>query len=223
MKTDRIKSDIMSSGSVRKNYWENIYNLKKLTEVGWYQAKPEMSLQLISSVGLSKTSKIIDVGGGDGMLVDNLLHYGYTNLTVLDVSNKAIDRAKLRLGKKADLVTWICSDVTEFTPKETYDLWHDRACFHFLTEKKEVAAYHKVITKSLKMQGVLVLGTFSKTGPLKCSGLDIQQYDEEDLKQVFSDQFEIIDCVKSVHATPSNSIQNYVFCRFKKSRRTRII
>ena len=216
MKTNKIKSNILSSESVRKNYWENIYNLKKLTEVGWYQAKPEISLQLISSAGLSKTSKIIDVGGGDGMLVDHLLQSGYTNLTVLDVSDKAIERAKLRLGEKADLVTWICSDVTEFEPEGTYDLWHDRACFHFLTEKEEVAAYRKVVTKSLKMQRVLVLGTFSKTGPLKCSGLEIQQYDEKDLKQVFSDQFEAIDCVKSAHATPSKSIQNYVFCRFKK-------
>jgi len=217
MKTDKIKADILSSESVRKNHWENIYNLKKLTEVGWYQAKPELSLQLINSAGLSKASKIIDVGGGDGMLVDYLLQYGYTNLTVLDVSGKAIERAKLRLGEKADLVTWVCSDVTQFETEETYDLWHDRACFHFLTKKEAAAAYRKVVTKSLKMQGVLVLGTFSKTGPLKCSGLEIQQYDEEDLKQVFSEQFEVIDCVKSVHATPSKSIQNYVFCRFKKN------
>ena len=216
MKNERIESENIFTGPVRKSYWENIYDLKNLTDVGWYQAKPELSLDLISSAGLSKTARIIDVGGGDGLLVDNLLQLGYTNLSVLDVSCKAIEKAKLRLGERADLVTWICCDVTEFEPEEEYDLWHDRACFHFLTQHDEVEAYRKVAIRSLKMQGELVLGTFSKTGPLKCSGLEIQQYDEKDLKSVFSDQFEIINSVKSVHYTPSKSIQNYVFCSFKK-------
>ena len=200
----------------RKKHWEEIYTTKDLQDVSWYQMMPVTSLNLITSSNLPKDAAIIDIGGGDSFLVDHLLDLGYKDITVLDISQQAIDKAKKRLGERQTEVTWIVTDITDFTSQKRYDLWHDRACFHFLTEKKEVAAYHKVITKSLKMQGVLVLGTFSKTGPLKCSGLDIQQYDEEDLKQVFSDQFEIIDCVKSVHATPSNSIQNYVFCRFKK-------
>lgn len=216
MKTDEIKSEMTHSGSVRKNYWENIYNHKNLAEVGWYQARPETSLELIGSAGLSKASKIIDAGGGDSMLVDHLLREGYTNISVLDVSDKAIEKAKFRLGEKADLVTWICRDVTEFEPKEAYDLWHDRACFHFLTQKEEVEIYSKVVSRSLKSQGVLVLGTFSKTGPLKCSGLEIQQYDEKDLRQVFSGQFDPIDFVDYAHTTPTGSIQNYVFSRFKK-------
>lgn len=216
MKKVKFNPEVTQSGSVRKNYWEHIYNLKNLTEVGWYQAKPEMSLELINSAGLSKASKIIDVGGGDGLLVDNLLESGYTNISVLDVSDKAIEKAKLRLGEKADLVTWICCDVTEFQPEETYDLWHDRACFHFLTQREEIEAYRNVVRGNLNIQGVLVLGTFSKKGPLKCSGLPIHQYDERDLYEVFSDEFEAIDCVKSIHTTPSESIQNYVFCRFRK-------
>lgn len=212
MDTDKIKFN----GSVRKNYWENIYDLKNLTEVGWYQAKPKLSLEMISAGDLPKASKIIDIGGGDSLLVDFLLQMGYSNLSVLDVSGKAINKAKRRLGEKADLVTWICCDVTEFEPEEEYDLWHDRACFHFLTQKEEVEAYRKVVFRNLKSQGMLVLGTFSKTGPLKCSGLEIQQYDEKDLEQVFKDRFDAMNCVESAHITPSESVQNYVFCSFKK-------
>lgn len=216
MDTDKIKRANQFKGSVRKKYWENIYDLKNLTEVGWYQPKPELSLELISAAGLSKASRIIDIGGGDSLLVDYLLEMGYNNLSVLDVSNRAIEKAKLRLGKKANQVTWICADVTEFEPEEAYDLWHDRACFHFLTQKEEVEAYRKVVFRNLKTQGFLVLGTFSKTGPLKCSGLEIQQYDKKDLRELFKFSFGEINSVESVHITPSKSTQNYVFCTFKK-------
>lgn len=216
MKKEKIKSATTFSGSDRKNYWEGIYDLKKLTEVGWYQARPELSLQYIEEAGLAKEAKIIDVGGGDSLLVDHLIELGYSNLTVLDVSNKAIERAKLRLGLKADLVKWICSDVTHFIPPEAYDLWHDRACFHFLTINKEIETYCWKVSQGLKTEGVFVLGTFSKTGPQKCSGLEIHQYDEQDLKHLFSDEFALIHCTESVHLTPALSKQNYVFCSFKK-------
>jgi 2-polyprenyl-3-methyl-5-hydroxy-6-metoxy-1,4-benzoquinol methylase len=216
MKKEKINSANTFSGSDRKKYWEEIYDLKKPTEVGWYQAKPELSIQFIEEPGFAKEAKIIDVGGGDSLLVDHLMELGYSNLTVLDVSNKAIERAKLRLGHKADLVKWICSDVTDFIPEETYDLWHDRACFHFLTKKKEIKTYCHKVAGGLKTGGVFVLGTFSKTGPKKCSGLDIHQYDAMDMKYLFSDEFDLIHTVESVHLTPALTKQNYVFCNFKK-------
>lgn len=216
MKKEKTKSANIFSGSDRKNYWEEIYDLKKLTEVGWYQAKPELSLHYIEEAGLSKEAKIIDVGGGDSLLVDHLIELGYSDLTVLDVSQKAIERARLRLGLKADLVQWICSDVTDFMPAEPYDLWHDRACFHFLTDEKEIETYHHKVVSGLRPEGVFILGTFSKTGPQKCSGLEIHQYDEPDLKRIFSDEFDSVHWSESIHLTPTLSKQNYVFCSFKK-------
>ena len=217
MKNDKLESDIAFSGTLRKNYWESIYDHKKLTEVGWYQANPTLSLKFINKANLPKEAKIIDIGAGDGLLIDNLIELGFTNLTVLDISAKAIERAKLRLGKKAEMVTWICADITDFEPEEKYDLWHDRACFHFLTEKKEIESYRRIVSTGLNVNGVFALGTFSKTGPSKCSGLEIQQYDENALKLLFSDQFDTIECLESVHHTPSMSTQNYVFCSFKRN------
>ena len=217
MKIDKDKSDISFSGTLRKNYWESIYDQKKLTEVGWYQPSPALSLEFINKAGLPKEAKIIDIGAGDGLLTDNLIEQGFTNLTVLDISSKAIEKAKLRLGEKAKMIKWICSDIIDFEPEEKYDFWHDRACFHFLTEKKEIETYRRIVSKALNMNGLFVLGTFSKTGPTKCSGLDIQQYDKNDLRLIFSDHFDTVECVESVHHTPSMSSQNYVFCSFKRS------
>ncbi len=217
MKNEELKSDIAFSGTLRKNYWESIYDHKKLTEVGWYQANPALSLEFIKKSGLPKEAKIIDIGAGDSLLADNLIELGFTNLTVLDISPKAIERAKLRLGKKAEMVKWICADITDFEPEEKYDFWHDRACFHFLTDKKEIETYRRIVSMGLNVHGVFVLGTFSKTGPKKCSGLEIHQYDENELKLLFSDQFDTIECVESVHHTPSMSSQNYVFCSFKRN------
>ena len=217
MKNDKLESDIAFSGRLRKNYWESIYDHKKLTEVGWYQANPKLSLEFIKKAYLPKEAKIIDIGAGDGLLADNLIELGFTNLTVLDISAKAIERAKLRLGKKAEMVTWICADIIDFKPEVKYDLWHDRACFHFLTEKKEIESYRRIVSTGLNVNGVFALGTFSKTGPLKCSGLEIHQYDENELKLLFSDAFDAIESIESVHHTPSMSTQNYVFCSFKRN------
>lgn len=217
MRNDKLESDVAFSGTLRKNYWESIYDHKKLIELGWYQANPTLSLEFIKKAKLAKEAKIIDIGAGDGLLTDNLIELGFTDLTVLDISQKAIEKAKLRLGEKAAMVKWICSDITDFKPEEKYDLWHDRACFHFLTDQKEIETYRRIVDLGLNVQGVFILGTFSKTGPTKCSGLEIQQYDENDLKLLFSDAFEAFECVESVHHTPSMSTQNYVFCSFKRN------
>lgn len=197
-----------------KNHWENVYNTKQPSEVSWTQKIPKTSLDLIVNCDLPKSAKIIDIGGGDSNLVDYLLEQGYENITVLDISEKAIERAKLRLGKVAEKVTWIITDITEFEPKETYDIWHDRATFHFLTEQKQIEKYKKLIQRYAS--NYLIMATFSNNGPLKCSGLEIKQYTIEDLVDLFSNKFKIIDGFYQDHQTPFNTIQNFVFCSFKR-------
>ncbi|MGG7468249.1 class I SAM-dependent methyltransferase [Chryseobacterium arthrosphaerae] len=204
----------MNNSSEHKNHWENVYETKNLDQVSWTQAKPQTSLDFISSFGLGKEARIIDIGGGDSNLVDFLLQEGYENITVLDISSKALEKAKERLGDAAAKVKWIATDITAFEPVETYDIWHDRAAFHFLTNQEQVSKYMGIAEKSIT--GFMVLGTFSKNGPTKCSGLDIQQYDEESLSSEFESGFEKIQCLTEDHTTPFGTVQNFVFCSFKK-------
>ncbi|MGG7551839.1 class I SAM-dependent methyltransferase [Chryseobacterium arthrosphaerae] len=204
----------MNNSSEHKNHWENVYETKNPDQVSWTQAKPQTSLDFISSFGLGKEARIIDIGGGDSNLVDFLLQEGYENITVLDISSKALEKAKERLGDAAAKVKWIATDITAFEPVETYDIWHDRAAFHFLTNQEQVSKYMGIAEKSIT--GFMVLGTFSKNGPTKCSGLDIQQYDEESLSSEFESGFEKIQCLTEDHTTPFGTVQNFVFCSFKK-------
>ena len=199
----------------RKNHWENIYSTKKLTEVGWYQPTPESSLNFIKELKLPKTASIVDIGGGDSFLVDNLLELGYQNISVLDISKRAIERAKLRLGNKCENVKWIEVDVAEFIPTESYDLWHDRAAFHFLTTKNEIESYIKAAQEGISDSGNLIIGTFSTEGPKKCSGIDITQYSETSLWETFK-AFKKLGCKVIEHKTPFNTTQNFIFCIFKK-------
>lgn len=200
----------------RKKHWENIYDTKSLNEVSWYQPTPETSLEFITSNQLPLDAKIIDIGGGDSFLVEHLLELGFTNISVLDISEKAIERAKNRLGKNATKVTWIVSDICEFQTNEKYDLWHDRAAFHFLTNENEIQIYLKKVNQFISKNGLLVIGTFSETGPLKCSGIEIKQYSIDDLKQLFSNNFESLNCFKTDHKTPFDTIQSFTFCLFRK-------
>ncbi len=200
----------------RKKHWETIYSTKQLDEVSWYQPNPETSLNIIKELNVPKTSSIIDIGGGDSFLVDNLLELGYQNITVLDISKKAIERAKLRLGEKSENVKWIEADVSNFTPTETYNLWHDRAAFHFLTDENEISNYLKSAKKGVKKEGSMIIGTFSNDGPKKCSGIEITQYSKDTLPDRFSD-FKILNCQNIDHDTPFNTKQNFIFCTFKKS------
>lgn len=197
----------------RKNHWETVYETKNPDEVSWTQKVPQISLDFIRSFGLDKASKIIDVGGGDSKLVDFLLDEEFENITVLDISGKAIERTKARLGDRAQKVKWIESDITEFEPQETYDIWHDRAAFHFLTSPEQIQTYVDLTQKTVA--GYLILGTFSKNGPKKCSGLDIKQYNEEQMETVFN-HFEKLECRAEEHTTPFGTTQNFVFCSFKR-------
>ncbi|MGO3183655.1 MAG: class I SAM-dependent methyltransferase [Aequorivita sp.] len=201
----------------RKKHWENIYQTKKLTEVSWFQPTPEISLNLIQTAAILKDAKIIDVGGGDSFLADHLLDLGYRDITVLDISSAAIERAKKRLGERAKLVKWIVSDITDFNPSEKYECWHDRAAFHFLTDEKEISQYVKNVNQCIKKDGELIIGTFSDKGPEKCSGIPIKQYTENSLEKQFLDTFEKLDCNTIDHQTPFDTTQNFIFCRFKKN------
>lgn len=197
----------------RKQHWETVYETKTPEQVSWTQEKPEESLKFIHDLGLDKDASIIDIGGGDSKLVDFLLADGYSDVTVLDISGKAIERAKNRLGINADKVTWIESDINDFVPSRTFSIWHDRAAFHFLTSTEEQERYVKLVNSSVT--DFLVIGTFSEDGPLKCSGLEIQQYSESSMADQFSG-FEKIKCENENHLTPFDTIQNFIFCSFKK-------
>ncbi|UUC44150.1 class I SAM-dependent methyltransferase [Flavobacterium cerinum] len=201
----------------RKSHWENIYESKPLETVSWYQPNPETSLNFIRQFNLPKTAKIIDIGGGDSFLVDHLLDLGYENITVLDISNSAIQRAKKRLGNKANMVKWIVTDVSEFIPTELYDFWHDRAAFHFLTDKNEIENYVETTAKAISKNGNLVIGTFSEQGPTKCSGIEIKQYSEQTMTDLFQNHFQKIGCITIDHKTPFETNQNFVFCSFRKN------
>lgn len=200
----------------RKKHWENIYQTKQLSEVSWYQPTPETSLDFIKQYNVPTTAKIIDIGGGDSFLVDHLLDKGYQDITVLDISEAAIERAKQRLGDRAKNVKWIVADAAKFQPTEKYDFWHDRAAFHFLTDEQDISNYLDTAQKSIKPTGVLVIGTFSEQGPKKCSGIEIKQYSENSMTERLKNFFEKIKCITIDHKTPFDTIQNFVFCSFRK-------
>ena len=197
-----------------KAHWETVYETKSPQEVSWTQEIPQISLDFIQSFQLNKDARIIDIGGGDSLLVDHLLDLGFMNLSVLDISAHAIERAKVRLGERASLVQWIVSDINDFQPEITYDLWHDRAAFHFLTAPTDINRYTRLVGNHAKN---LVIGTFSKDGPLKCSGLEITQYDEKELDELFgSHGFELKTTKREDHMTPFGSSQNFVFASFSE-------
>lgn len=198
----------------RKDHWNNVYSTKQPHEVSWTQELPETSLDFIHSFKLEKSAKIIDIGGGDGKLVDYLLDEGYENVYVLDISEKAIQRAKQRLGERATKVNWIVCDVTDFQPTLQYDCWHDRAAFHFLTSKNDLNKYLTIARKAVS--SFMIIGTFSDKGPKKCSMLDVHQYTEEELQKQLQNDFEKIKCITEDHKTPFNTIQNFLFCSFKR-------
>lgn len=199
-----------------KLHWENIYSNKQPNEVSWTQEVPQTSLDFIRNANLNKYSKIIDIGGGDSKLVDFLLEQGFEDVSVLDISEEALKRAQKRLGERASRVKWIVSDINNFHPTMKYDFWHDRATFHFLTNENEITNYLATAQQSINPSGVLVIGTFSEQGPKKCSGIEIKQYSEVSMADRLKSFFEKIKCITVDHKTPFDTIQNFVFCSFKK-------
>ncbi len=200
----------------KQKHWNSIYQTKELKDVSWYQPTPKTSLDFLTQFNVPKTAKIIDVGGGDSLLVDTLLDLGYTDITVLDISATSLERVKNRLGERALRVKWIVADAATFKPTEQYDFWHDRAAFHFLTQEQEIENYIDIIQQRIKPKGILVIGTFSEQGPKKCSGIEIKQYSETTMTERLQKFFEKVKCITVDHTTPFNTIQNFIFCSFKK-------
>ena len=206
----------MSSMNHAKQHWEKLYATKEPHEVSWTQARPAASLSIIHSFALPKQAPILDVGGGDSRLVDYLLDEGYENLTMLDISATALAKAKYRLGERSQRVRWIEADIREFVPDTQYAVWHDRAAFHFLTNAGEADQYlHRVLT-TLLPGGNLILGTFSTSGPDRCSGLPVRRYCEQTLAAQMPAGLAKIDCLTQDHITPFHATQSFLFCSFRR-------
>lgn len=203
----------MSTG---QEHWEKVYTTKQPHEVSWTQAVPTTSLQLLHTLSLPADAAIIDVGGGDSQLVDHLLAEGYNNLTVLDISAAALDRAKARLGDKAIQVNWVVQDITAFRPTTIYDVWHDRAAFHFLTTEEQIHTYLDLLRHHVKKGGYLLMGTFSENGPSICSGLPVQRYSAARLAELLQEDFDAIQFTTEDHTTPFNTTQNFLFGVFRR-------
>ncbi|MBT4245797.1 MAG: methyltransferase domain-containing protein [Flavobacteriaceae bacterium] len=199
-----------------KLHWDNVYYNKNENEVSWYQKIPKTSLDHIKSLNLNLDSKIIDVGAGESRLVDNLLDLGFNNIDVLDISKKSIEKAKNRLGEKSEKINWIVSDINDFVSNNKYDLWHDRAAFHFLKDSSQINNYVELANSSLNSKGKIILGTFSSNGPLKCSGLEISRYNSSSINEIFKKHFILLNHRISIHPTPFDTFQEFLFAVFEK-------
>ncbi|KWT90157.1 class I SAM-dependent methyltransferase [Candidatus Magnetominusculus xianensis] len=208
----------MNNKLERKDYWDDVYKNKLPNQVSWYEEFPVVSFDMIEASGVGPDANIIDVGGGASNLVDNLLSNGYRRITVLDVAPLSIDKAKERLKGKAGSVKWLEADITEVKLTEDYDVWHDRAVFHFLTNADDRKRYVSAVRQSLKIGGHLIISTFSVDGPMKCSGLDVVRYSPQTLSSEFGDDFQLIESSHVEHITPAKVVQRFIFCRFKRVR-----
>jgi SAM-dependent methyltransferase len=200
----------------RSTHWEGVYATKRDNEVSWFQENPAPSLELIDLAQLPPDSAIIDIGGGASRLVDSLVARGFQNLTVLDLSASALGAARARLGAQADSIHWIVADVTAWEPRQSYDLWHDRAAFHFLTDDCARSAYVDRLKRALKPLGYVVIGTFAPTGPERCSGLPVTRYDAVSLAATLGPEFELVDSRPHGHVTPWGATQQFQFSTFRR-------
>jgi trans-aconitate methyltransferase len=200
----------------RQAHWENVYTTKGENEVSWFQQSPAPSLELIVQAGATQASAVIDIGGGASRLVDHLVGQGFEDVSVLDLSGAALKAAKARLGVRADRVRWIVADVTIWEPVKRYDIWHDRAAFHFLTDEKDRNAYIERLTRGLKAGGHAIIATFAPDGPEKCSGLPVARYDAARLGQTLGPGFRLVHTRRHEHTTPWDSHQVFQFSVFRR-------
>jgi cyclopropane fatty-acyl-phospholipid synthase-like methyltransferase len=199
-----------------KNHWENIYSNKDENEVSWFQTIPKTSHQLIKKLNLESNDNIIDIGSGRSRILKILIDEGFNNISYLDISKEACKKSKIALGDDKSKVNWNVENVLNFKSKIKYNLWHDRAVFHFFTDRKDIEKYKEVAIKNISDGGYLVLGTFSINGPKKCSGLDVSQYSEQSLNEIFKSDFNLLESFYIDHQTPFDTTQNFLFCIFKK-------
>jgi ubiquinone/menaquinone biosynthesis C-methylase UbiE len=201
----------------RKTHWENVYRNKTADEVSWYQARPEISLELIQKTGIRKSAPIVDIGGGASRLVDHLLEMGYSDISVLDISWNALDQTRSRLGKAAAGVNWLEGDITNFRFQGPVELWHDRAVFHFLTAEEDRSAYLDNLHRTLQNDGHLILAAFSPDGPTRCSGLEIVQYDQAKIERTLGNGFTLMESASEAHVTPGGATQHFNYFMFRKN------
>jgi SAM-dependent methyltransferase len=204
------------SDAGRQAHWENVYTTKGEKEVSWFQENPAPSVELIALTGLSEDAAIIDIGGGASRLVDGLLARKFRRLSVLDLSGAALATAKERLGDRGADVQWLIADVTKWEPTETYDLWHDRAAFHFLTEEADQSAYVDRLKRAVRSGGHVIIGTFAPDGPERCSGLPTVRHDADTLATILGSDFVLIDTRRHDHATPWGAVQRFQFSTFRR-------
>jgi 2-polyprenyl-3-methyl-5-hydroxy-6-metoxy-1,4-benzoquinol methylase len=201
----------------RRDHWQGVYQEKGEYKVSWYQETAAVSLALIRASGAGPNSEIIDIGGGASRLIDHLVREGYCDLTVLDLSEAAMSITKARLGEQAAAVRWIAADVTEWQPGRQYDLWHDRAAFHFLTQAADRAAYVQRLSKALKPGGHVIIGTFALDGPERCSGLPVMRHDGASLSDALGGSFKLVESRRDDHNTPMGSVQRFQFSLFRRA------
>lgn len=199
----------------RRDHWDHVYTTKSDADVSWFEASPEVSLRLLDAAGLSASSRVLDVGGGDSRLVDALLHRGVPDVTALDVSGAALARARARLGDRADTVTWIEADVTGDWMSAPVDFWHDRAVFHFLVDADDRDRYVAKLRETLRPGGTAVIATFALDGPTKCSGLPVARYSSETLAQTLGDAFVLDEASSHIHTTPWGATQAFQYARLR--------
>jgi ubiquinone/menaquinone biosynthesis C-methylase UbiE len=197
-----------------KVHWENVYAGKNPAEISWYQSHPQYSLSLIGDTGIGTAASIIDVGGGASTLVDHLLLDGYRDITVLDIARSAIERTQDRLGDRCQQVKWIENDVTEYSPGQIFDIWHDRAVFHFLTLDRDRERYLETLYKALKPGGQVIIATFSDSGPSQCNGLEVMRYSTGTLSHALGPQLRLVETLTEDHHTPDGGLQQFIYCRF---------
>ena len=197
-----------------KKHWENIYQKKEIDGVSWYQKVPIESLQLIKKYSISNSDKIIDIGCGKSFLADNLLELNYTDISLVDISSNALKEVKDRLQNKS--LNFIETDILNFNSNEKYDIWHDRAVFHFITNPEGIEKYISLCNKYINNHGILIIGAFAEDGPLKCSGLEIKRYSVDQISGLFKETFELVESFKMLHKTPFDTEQSFLFCVLRK-------
>ena len=200
----------------RRSHWNKVYTTKSADRVSWFQPRAETSMHLIEAAGASENSAIIDIGGGSSVLVDQLLDADFSDVTVLDISERALVGSKERLGARAAEVRWIVSDILAWAPARSYDIWHDRAAFHFLTDERDRAVYRATLLKGLRSGGALIIGTFAENGPEKCSGLPVHRWSAEALADELGAEFRLIESLRENHSTPWGSAQPFMWARFER-------
>jgi ubiquinone/menaquinone biosynthesis C-methylase UbiE len=204
----------VSNLDATRDHWEGVHRQGAEREVSWYQERPATSLQLVASTGAGASARIVDVGGGASRLVDELLAAGFERVSVLDIAEAALERARQRLGSRASSVSWIASDVTTWNPDGAFDVWHDRAVFHFLVRAEDRAAYRSTLQRALRSGGQAVIATFASDGPERCSGLPVARYEPESLAAELGPGFRLVESTHEDHRTPSGKVQRFQFSRF---------